>query len=255
MSSDMSKATMNTVLESRGRKRRMMDTDRGILKEEMIRRPQSIYLTKDGVEAGLRQLSSSDSRLERLIRSCKKDIFDYVGPKRESCSFTSLCRSICSQQLHTKAAATIYARVKDLCADEATGFMLPENVHNAPLERLQEAGLSSSKIQYLKDLSDHYIRGSINEDMLLAADDLETLRCLLLPVKGIGPWTVDMFAIFHLKFADVLPVSDLGVRKGMQKIYGLKGLPNPKQMGEIAEPWKPYRSLGAWFCWRALEPS
>jgi DNA-3-methyladenine glycosylase II len=131
--------------------------------------------------------------------------------------------------------------------------MVPETISAASITDLQQAGLSMSKITYLKDLSDHYIRGVLGDDVLLATESLEDLKSLLLPVKGIGPWTVDMFAIFHLKRADVLPVSDLGVRKGMQKIYGLKSLPNPKEMKEIAERWKPYQSLGTWFCWRVLE--
>lgn len=217
------------------------------------KRTDSRYLcSQNCIESGLRQLSASDPRLEGLIVSCKNHIFDSFGSSKYD-SFTSLCKSICSQQLHTKAAATIYGRVQELCGDTTTGCITPKAVSCASTTSLQGAGLSNSKIRYLKDLSDHYIRGSIDEEVLLAVDSLEELQSLLLPVKGVGPWTVDMFAIFHLKLADVLPVSDLGVRKGMQKIYGLKSLPNPKQMTEIAECWKPYRSLGTWFCWRALE--
>jgi len=131
--------------------------------------------------------------------------------------------------------------------------MMPHVIQKASPTTLQSAGLSASKIAYLKDLSEHYVRGTINDDVLSGIQDVAELRSRLLPVKGIGPWTVDMFAIFHLRLADVLPVSDLGVRKGMQKIYGLKALPTPKHMDEIAEQWKPYRTLGSWYCWRALE--
>jgi DNA-3-methyladenine glycosylase II len=217
----------------------------------------SVYLhSRECIEDGLKHVSSCDSRLDRVILSCStsqtKNVFDSFSPPKHD-SFTSLCKSICSQQLHTKAAATIYSRVQELCGDARTGCMVPETISAASITDLQQAGLSMSKITYLKDLSDHYIRGVLGDDVLLATESLEDLKSLLLPVKGIGPWTVDMFAIFHLKRADVLPVSDLGVRKGMQKIYGLKSLPNPKEMKEIAERWKPYQSLGTWFCWRVLE--
>ncbi|KAE8655994.1 hypothetical protein F3Y22_tig00117012pilonHSYRG00234 [Hibiscus syriacus] len=106
------------------------------------------------------------------------------------------------------------------------------------------AGVSARKAGYLHDLSDKFSTGFLSDTSIVTMDD-ETLFQSLTSVKGIGPWSVHMFMIFSLHRPDVLPVGDLGVRKGVQSLYGLKELPKPLQMEQICEKWRPFRSVGS----------
>ena len=166
-------------------------------------------------------------------------------------SFSSLAKSIVFQQLATRAAAVIYARVLTVCGPEcvASGFLAPGSVLAAPEEALRGAGLSQRKVSYLKDLSTHFNDDRLSDDRIDVMT-AEELHKALTAVKGLGPWSVDMFCLFHLGLHDVLPVGDLGVRKGMQELYALKELPGPGEMEQVAEKWKPYRSLGSFYMWR-----
>lgn len=110
------------------------------------------------------------------------------------------------------------------------------------------------KASYLHDLSEKYANGSLSDSLILAMDD-EKLMESLTRVKGIGVWSVHMFMMFSLHRSDVLPAGDLGVRKGVQALNGLKGLPEGSEMERICEKWKPYRSVGSWYMWRLMEAS
>jgi DNA-3-methyladenine glycosylase II len=127
----------------------------------------------------------------------------------------------------------------------------PARFLQATDEELRAAGLSRQKMGYLRDLSEKFGSGELSEDEFDDLDDEAVIERLTL-VKGIGRWTAEMFLMFSLGRPDVLPVDDLGVRRGMEITYGLKELPGPEVMREIAEPWRPYRSVGTWYMWRAL---
>jgi DNA-3-methyladenine glycosylase II len=171
-----------------------------------------------------------------------RKVIEQVGPCRlrpltEGSHFEFIARAIIYQQLSTKAAATIHGRVQAVCGGSLTAGPLT----TLPDEALRGAGLSRQKLGYLLD-TPHF-------------PDLpdEEITRQLVQVKGIGVWTAQMFLIFRLGRPDVLPVLDLGVRKGVQRAYRLRKLPDAKRIEKIAKAWAPYRSIGSWYMWRVLE--
>jgi DNA-3-methyladenine glycosylase II len=169
---------------------------------------------------------------------------------RDADIFNGLIQSIISQQLSTKAAATIYARFRALLPDNDG----PAPHHVLPLsdEMLRGVGLSRQKISYLRDLSQRVQEGSLQTGSLAAMADEEVVLALT-TVKGVGRWTAEMILIFRLLRPDILPVGDLGIVKAIQKAYGLRKPPDARRMMKIAEPWRPYRSVASWYLWRSLE--
>jgi DNA-3-methyladenine glycosylase II len=162
----------------------------------------------------------------------------------------SLARSIVSQQLSVRAADTIWGRFVALYP--GAKFPTPTAILATPDAALRGAGLSGAKAAALKDLARHVVDRKLVPARLPKATDAE-VAAMLLPVRGIGPWSVDMFLMFALARLDVLPVGDLGIRKGMQRHFGLRTLPEPDRMTRLAAPWRPYRSVAAWYMWRLLE--
>jgi DNA-3-methyladenine glycosylase II len=162
----------------------------------------------------------------------------------------ALARSIVSQQLSGKAAATIWLRF--LALYPGSRFPRPAQILATADPALRGAGLSGAKAAALKDLARHVVDKKLVPARMPAATDDE-ITAMLLPVRGIGPWSVHMFLMFALARPDVLPVGDLGVRKGMQRHFGLRKLPEPERMTKLAAPWRPYRSIAAWYMWRLLE--
>jgi DNA-3-methyladenine glycosylase II len=164
--------------------------------------------------------------------------------------FNGLIQSIISQQLSTKAAATIYGRFLALLP----AGQEPAPHHVLPLEdeAMRSVGLSRQKISYLRDLSEKVLDGSLQPDRLAGLSDEAVLEALT-RVKGVGRWTAEMILIFRLLRPDVLPVGDLGIVKAIQKAYGLRKTPDAKRMLTIAEPWRPYRTVASWYLWRSLD--
>jgi DNA-3-methyladenine glycosylase II len=162
----------------------------------------------------------------------------------------SLARAIVSQQLSSKAADTIWRRF--LALYPGGRFPRAAVIVATPDAALRGAGLSGAKAAALKDLARHVVERRLVPARLPAATDDE-IAALLLPVRGIGPWSVHMFLMFALARPDVLPVGDLGIRKGMQQHFGLRALPDADRMIRLAAPWRPYRSVAAWYMWRLLE--
>lgn len=164
--------------------------------------------------------------------------------------FQTLGRAIIYQQLAGAAAATIYKR---FCAQFGSArFPRPAALAAATPESLRPAGLSRSKALALVDLATHFADGRVKPKALLAASDAE-LSAMLLPIRGIGPWSVDMFAMFGLGRPDVWPVGDFGVRQGLQYFLRMRAMPEGKRLARVAEPWRPWRSLAAWYMWRVVE--
>src|SRR3989475_7273892 len=181
-------------------------------------------------------------------------VIETVGPltlEPRDGAFRMLSRAIFFQQLAGPAARAILGRVlATLGANDETWYE-PAAFLAASDEQLRAAGLSRQKMAYLQDLADKFASGELSEGILDEFDDEEVIERVS-AVKGIGRWTGEMFLIFSLGRPDVLPVDDLGVRRGMQITYGLGEMPKPAEMREIAEPWVPYRSVGTWYMWRAL---
>ena len=165
--------------------------------------------------------------------------------------FDALAESIAYQQLSGKAAATIFGRVRALYPKRK--WLDPEQLLATPDETLRAAGLSRAKTAALKDLATKTIDGTVPAGRALIRMSDDEIVTRLTAVRGIGRWTVEMLLLFDLGRPDVWPVDDYGVRKGFAKTFGRRQLPTPKQLMKFGEKWRPYRSVAAWYFWRALD--
>ena len=196
------------------------------------------------IDKGLKHLKKVDKKMGRLIVEFEKPEF-----KKDSNYFEALVRAIVYQQLSGKAAATIYKRFKNL---------FPQNKHFTPImvkershEELRSAGLSNQKASYIHNIANAFYTGAVPKDIDTIGDN-EVIECLT-TIKGVGPWTAKMFLMFTLNRPDVFPVTDLGIQKGFQLFFQFDVLPSTKKMMEIAEAWRPYRTLASWYLWRLVE--
>jgi 3-methyladenine DNA glycosylase/8-oxoguanine DNA glycosylase len=150
------------------------------------------------------------------------------------------------------AAAAVFKRFRALYPGKI--FPTPVAVARTSQEDLRAAGLSRQKAAYLVHLAEHFLAGSIQPRRFATMSD-DQVRSNLTAVKGLGPWTADIFLMFDLLRPDVLPVGDYGIQQGFQILYQLDDLPDAKDMIAMAEPWRPYRSHACWYLWRLLEDS
>lgn len=163
-------------------------------------------------------------------------------------SFASLVRSITFQQLAGRAAAAIHGRLMTALGDRCT----PDAVLALPESALRGAGLSAAKTASIRDLAARATDGTVPLDGIEALSDDEIVERLS-RVRGIGRWTAEMFLIFQLRRPDVWPVDDYGIRKGFAAIHRLDAPPTPKVLDPLGEIYRPYRSVAAWYCWRAVD--
>lgn len=176
-----------------------------------------------------------------------------VGPprlrRRQDSYFAALVRAIVYQQLAGAAASAIHGRLVDALG----GDVRPEALAVLPDETLRRVGLSAGKAASLRDLAERVLDGTIvlTSRKLAKEQDAEVIERLS-TVRGIGPWTAQMFLLFQLRRLDVWPTGDLGVRRGYGLAWGVP-TPGPRQLEELGEPFRPYRSVAAWYCWRAVE--
>lgn len=178
-------------------------------------------------------------------------IIERVGPCRlrpSDSGFHALVRSIVSQQLSVKAAATIFARLVAAAGDPLT----PEGLLRLSLVELRGLGLSQQKASYITDLAERTHGLELQFDKIRRMPDQRVIEHLT-RVKGIGVWTVHMYLIFNLRRPNVLPVGDLGIRNAIKRAYKLEMLPSPEEIQELAQPWHPYCSFASWYLWRSLE--
>ena len=196
------------------------------------------------IDKGLKHLKQADKKMGRLIAEFEKPEF-----KKDLNYFEALVRAIVYQQLSGKAAATIYKRFKNLFIKNKypSPIMVMERSH----EELRSVGLSNQKASYIHNIADAFYTGAIPKDINIIGDK-EVIECLT-TIKGVGPWTAEMFLMFTLNRPDVFPVTDLGIQKGFQLFFQLDKLPRPDQMIKNAEPWRPYRTLASWYLWRLVE--
>jgi DNA-3-methyladenine glycosylase II len=192
----------------------------------------------------IKYLSGSDPRLGEIIRAVGQ-----YSIKVRNDRFMSLIESIIYQQLAGGAASAIYGRFIKYYKNSPP---LPEQILSTPDSVLRSSiGLSYKKIEYIKDLSTSVMERKLDLIPLSEMKDEEVIDELI-RVRGIGRWTAEMFLIFCLGRLDILPVTDLGIKKAMQKIYSLPELPKPSEMLAISQPWKPYRSVATWYLWKSL---
>lgn len=192
----------------------------------------------------VRALRRRDEVLRVIIRR--------VGPCRlepERGHFITLCKSIISQQVSVHAARTVFLRFRALFKPHRP---TPERVRAASDEDLRAVGLSRQKMAYLRDLANRFADGTLVSRRLSRMDDESVIAALTI-VKGIGEWTAHMFLIFVLNRPDVWPVGDLGVRRAVGKHFGPLAQSTTEQLVDLAEPWRPYRTVAAWYLWRSLD--
>ena len=169
--------------------------------------------------------------------------------RRPGDAYGALVRAIVGQQLSARAARSIYERLIGLFGDRTP---TPRELLDTDPDVLRGAGLSGAKVAFLRDLAEHIEDGDLDLERLPELPDDEVFEQLV-QVKGLGPWTVDIFLLFHLGRPDVLPVGDLGILNAAQRAYGLRAKPTAEQLIELGESWRPYRSVAFWYLWASLE--
>ncbi|WP_447975101.1 DNA-3-methyladenine glycosylase family protein [Nitrospira sp. Kam-Ns4a] len=194
-------------------------------------------------QPAIRHLAKADPVLRRLIARLGPCT---LVPRRDY--FATLCDSIISQQLSAPVAAAIYDRFAALFHGRRP---TPAALAKTPVLRLRAAGLSRQKIAYLKDLAAGFCDGRIQPRRFGRLSN-DAIIAALVSIHGIGRWTAEMFLMFALNRPDVLPVDDLGIRKAIQRWYGLRRLPTARTIRTIARPWHPYETVACWYLWRSL---
>ena len=200
------------------------------------------------LQEALRNLSERDDILKALIAELAAFAIDAEAGQSP---YEVLLEAIVYQSISGKAAATIFARIKTLGDNNRPPT--PEKMLRIPAAKLRKAGLSGAKVLAMKDLAKKTIAGIVpTHDEALKLSDQELVERLV-SVRGIGAWTVEMFLIFRLGRPDVLPIHDLGVKKGWSVAYGQKHMPKPQELLKFGERWRPYRTVASWYMWRAFE--
>jgi DNA-3-methyladenine glycosylase II len=190
-----------------------------------------------------KELKKKDKKLGKIIDSYPKDfLFSKSDP------FLTLARSIVGQQISVKAAQSVWDKLV-----LKIGKINPEIIYRSHTITLKSSGLSRQKVIYLKNLSLAFLNKDIKINLWSKMGDEEIIEDLT-QIKGIGRWTAEMFLIFNLCRADIFPLDDIGVIKGVCKVYNLKYPLEKKKLIQIGNKWKPYRSVATWYLWRSLDP-
>lgn len=163
--------------------------------------------------------------------------------------FSDLCNAIVCQQLSDKAGAAIWKRFEALFSKKT---ITPSLVLKKSVSDLRKSGISNSKACYIQNIAEVFVRDHLNKEKFLIQKDEEIIQELI-RIKGVGRWTAEMFLIFSLGRPDVFSCGDLGLRKGVQKLYGLKNLPEEKQLLCLTKKWSPYRSYASLLLWKSLD--
>ena len=190
------------------------------------------------------EMLNKDPKMRKLIKDCGAPDFE-----PENDYFQSLMRSIVFQQLSGKVAKIIYQRLISLIPNNK---VLPKAVLMLSEDDMRKAGLSSQKINYIKNLANYFDNNLFNSNKVKKMSDEEISRELI-KIKGIGQWTIDMFLMFTLNRLDVMPYLDLGIKKGMKIFFDLNELPTKDEMRNFSNKWKPYRTVACWYMWRLVD--
>ena len=193
-------------------------------------------------QAHLRAVSPQLARAIDLVGPCT------LAPRKDY--FVVLCKAIFTQQISTAVATVLFGRFRDRFPSRRPTPALVLAAMNRDPDCFAGCGLSRQKRRYVRDLAEHFVSNQIPTRKLAAMSDDDVIDALV-KVNGIGRWTAEMFLIFTLNRRDVLPVDDLGLQQGVQKIFGLKKVPDQKTLIKLGEPWRPYRSIATWYIWRA----
>ena len=189
-------------------------------------------------------LSNIDAKLGELINKYSQSTLTTHGDALET-----LMRSIVGQQISVKAAASVWQKIIDLL-DE----IKPDNVLLAGFENLRFCGLSKQKTQYILNIAEHFKSHNINDESYWNDREFSNIYDELITIKGIGPWTAEMFGMFYLLERDIFPLKDLGILKAINQLYCVDGIPlQIDQVVAISDRWKPYRTVASWYLWRSID--
>lgn len=197
-------------------------------------------------EASVKHLATIPHFAPFIKKHGEPDFARYHGKAR---IFTAILRSIISQQISTKAATSIRARFLALFPKSGP---TPDLLLATPVETLRAAGLSSQKISYMRDAAEKFKDGTINPRNFKKMSS-EDIIDHLVQIKGVGVWTAHMLLIFTLQRPDILPTGDLGIRKGFQKVFKLRSLPDHAKMEKLAKNWREHASVASWYLWRSID--
>ncbi len=192
----------------------------------------------------IEHLKAADPVLGALIDRIGPYGIEYLEP-----SFDTLAKAIVLQQLSGKVAEVIFGRLRAACGN---GCITPEGLLRRRTSTLRAVGLSNQKIEYLRDLARSVRDGRLDLAALQTMPDAEVHK-VLTSIKGIGPWTVQMFLMFALARPDVIAPADLGIQEAIRKVYDLPARPTPRQVEEFGNRWRPYSTVACWYLWRSLE--
>jgi DNA-3-methyladenine glycosylase II len=205
-----------------------------------------MLITDSQMKKIIKELSARDARLAGVI---DKHPLCTIGRNSNPVThFEALVESVISQQLAVKAADTIYGRVKGL----VNGKVIPKRIAQVSEADMRAAGVSGAKFKTIQGVANADLTREIKINKLHEIEDDKLIFEKLTSLWGIGPWTVDMFMMHQLGRLDIWPTGDLGVRRGWEKIYKLKDEIKPMDLEKKGEKFRPYRSVVAWYCWRAL---
>ena len=189
-------------------------------------------------------LTNIDGTLGELINKYTQSTLTTRGDALET-----LIRSIVGQQISVKAAASVWQKIIDLL-DE----IKPDNVLLAGFENLKSCGLSKQKTQYIINIAEHFKSHNINNESYWNDREFSNIYDELITIKGIGPWTAEMFGMFYLLERDIFPLKDLGILKAINQLYCVDGIPlKIDQVIAISDLWKPYRTVASWYLWRSID--
>ena len=202
--------------------------------------------SKQAIADAAADIAKRDPVLKRMMR--EHGVPELHRPRPRRSHFAQLARMICYQQLAGRAAAAIHGRFEALFDGPPTaGAVLA-----LPFETLRGVGLSTAKATSIRDLAEKVDAGLVELDRVARLSDAKVVQELVL-VRGIGEWTAHMFLMFQMSRLDVWPTLDFGVRSGYRIMYRLEEMPTPKQLQPLGDRFEPYRSLVAWYCWRAAD--
>jgi DNA-3-methyladenine glycosylase II len=196
--------------------------------------------------AALKHLRAADPTLAEVIAAVGPCRFK---PRAEGTHFDAIVRSIVYQQITGKAAATILKRLHAHFGGRAP---TAQELVDTSEEELRTAGLSRQKQRYMRDLAERTASGQVEFEHFDELPDEEIIKELT-AIKGIGPWTAQIFLMFRLGRADVLPVADLGIQKAIQRAWRMRKLPKPAQVAKLGTRWAPHRTVASWYLWRSLD--
>ena len=188
-------------------------------------------------------LTHADPKLAKLILEHQQYSISSRGEALET-----LLRSIVGQQISVQAAASVWGKL-----EKKIGKIKPENVILMSFEELKSCGLSKQKVQYIINICNHFINFSIKDHLYWENRSFESIYDELITIKGVGPWTAEMFGMFYLLEKDIFPIKDIGIIRAMNQIYGEGKLLDLEKIIAISETWRPYRSVACWFLWRSID--